>query len=53
MDFPLNDYMDEDACYRKFVELLHPLHFCIINTLNNLLIFNYMYTSALIPRIYR
>jgi transposase-like protein len=24
MDFPLKDYMDEDACYRKLVELLHP-----------------------------
>ena len=24
MDFPLIDYMDEDACYRKLVELLHP-----------------------------
>ena len=24
MDFPLIDLMDEDACYRKLVELLHP-----------------------------
>jgi transposase-like protein len=24
MDFSLIDYMDEDACYRKLVELLHP-----------------------------
>src|SRR3954451_10146911 len=24
MDFSLNDYVDEDACYRKLVELLHP-----------------------------
>ena len=24
MDFPLTDYMDEDACYRRLVELLHP-----------------------------
>jgi len=24
MDFPLKDYMDEDPCYRKLVELLHP-----------------------------
>ena len=24
MDFPLIDYLDEDACYRKLVELLHP-----------------------------
>ena len=24
MDFPLKDYMDEDACYCKLVELLHP-----------------------------
>ena len=24
MDFPLQDYMDEDACYGKLVELLHP-----------------------------
>src|SRR5262245_38018866 len=24
MDFPLIDYMDEDACYRKLVDLLHP-----------------------------
>ena len=24
MDFPLKDYMDEDACYRKLVELFHP-----------------------------
>jgi transposase-like protein len=24
MDFALIDYMDEDACYRKLVELLHP-----------------------------
>ncbi len=24
MDFSLNDYMDEDACYGKLVELLHP-----------------------------
>ena len=24
MDFSLNDYLDEDACYGKLVELLHP-----------------------------
>ena len=24
MDFSLNDYMDEDACYAKLVELFHP-----------------------------
>jgi transposase-like protein len=24
MDFPLKDYLDEEACYRKLVELLHP-----------------------------
>jgi predicted RNA-binding Zn-ribbon protein involved in translation (DUF1610 family) len=24
MDFPLLDYLDEDACYAKLVELLHP-----------------------------
>jgi transposase-like protein len=24
MDFPLIDYLDEDACYTKLVELLHP-----------------------------
>lgn len=24
MDFPLIDYLDEGACYRKLVELLHP-----------------------------
>lgn len=24
MDFPLKDYLDEDACYRKLVALLHP-----------------------------
>jgi len=24
MDFPLKDYMDEGACYRRLVELLHP-----------------------------
>ena len=24
MDFPLKDSMDEDACYRKLVALLHP-----------------------------
>ena len=24
MDFPLTDLMDEDACYAKLVELLHP-----------------------------
>lgn len=24
MDFPLIDYLDEDACYRKLVALLHP-----------------------------
>jgi len=24
MDFSLNDYMDEEACYGKLVELLHP-----------------------------
>ncbi len=24
MDFPLIDFIDEDACYRKLVELLHP-----------------------------
>src|SRR5262249_36763857 len=24
MDFSLNDYLDEDACYTKLVELLHP-----------------------------
>jgi hypothetical protein len=24
MDFPLIDYLDEDACYRKLVQLLHP-----------------------------
>jgi transposase-like protein len=24
MDFPLKGYMDEGACYRKLVELLHP-----------------------------
>jgi transposase-like protein len=24
MDFPLKDYLDEQACYRKLVELLHP-----------------------------
>jgi transposase-like protein len=24
MDFSLNDYMDQGACYRKLVELLHP-----------------------------
>jgi transposase-like protein len=24
MDFPLKDYMDEEACYRRLVELLHP-----------------------------
>jgi hypothetical protein len=24
MDFPFKDYMDEDACYRKLVELLYP-----------------------------
>ena len=24
MDFPLADYLDEGACYRKLVELLHP-----------------------------
>jgi transposase-like protein len=24
MDFPLIDFLDEDACYRKLVELLHP-----------------------------
>jgi transposase-like protein len=24
MDFPSIDYLDEDACYRKLVELLHP-----------------------------
>jgi hypothetical protein len=24
LDFPLIDFMDEDACYRKLVELLHP-----------------------------
>ncbi len=24
MDFPLTDLMDEDACYRKLVKLLHP-----------------------------
>ena len=24
MDFSLNDYMDEDACHGKLVELLHP-----------------------------
>jgi transposase-like protein len=24
MDFALNDYLDEDACYAKLVDLLHP-----------------------------
>jgi transposase-like protein len=24
MDFPLKGYMDEDSCYRRLVELLHP-----------------------------
>ena len=24
MDFPLKDYLDAEACYRKLVELLHP-----------------------------
>jgi transposase-like protein len=24
MDFPLVDYLDEDACYAKLVDLLHP-----------------------------
>ena len=24
MDFSLNDYLDEDACYAKLVDLLHP-----------------------------
>ena len=24
MDFPLIDLMDQDACYHKLVELLHP-----------------------------
>ena len=24
MDFPITDLMDEDACYAKLVELLHP-----------------------------
>jgi len=24
MDFPLIDFLDEDTCYRKLVELLHP-----------------------------
>ncbi len=24
MDFPLTDLMDQDACYHKLVELLHP-----------------------------
>src|SRR5512142_3074780 len=24
MDFSLNDYLDEDACYAKLLELLHP-----------------------------
>jgi hypothetical protein len=24
MDFPLLDYLDEDACYAKLLDLLHP-----------------------------
>ncbi len=24
MDFPIADYMDEDACYEKLVDVLHP-----------------------------
>jgi transposase-like protein len=28
MDFPLQDFMDENACYAKLVELLHPAGLC-------------------------
>ena len=24
MDFPIAEFMDEDACYRKIIEILHP-----------------------------
>ena len=24
MDFPIADLLDQDACYRKIVDLLHP-----------------------------
>jgi hypothetical protein len=24
MDFPITDLLDQDACYRKLVDLLHP-----------------------------